>query len=179
MSIERGMHPVLFDSDVRRGQSFIKIHKITHEFPLKLIPKRAPPLSTQLLLDRMVHAGWCPYRIWSSCSLLSHTTIYYLSSFGHVLDTGLIHKHCSSDKCSADAQIFTPVKPLHRIAESCRCLNISCNMESVMKIIKSDGIPLIQTKRSSSGELELNVVKCAPYTRYTAISHVVRTKAFM
>ncbi|KAL9030748.1 MAG: hypothetical protein Q9196_001152 [Gyalolechia fulgens] len=42
----------------------------------------------------------------------------------------------------------------------------------VKKLVDAGEIPLMQLKASTNGDFEVEVVKCAPYTRYTAISHV-------
>ena len=52
---------------------------------------------------------------------------------------------------------------------------IQPDMNAVKTLIKAGEIPLMQLKKSSHGDLEVEVVRCAPYTRYTAISHVVST----
>ena len=49
-------------------------------------------------------------------------------------------------------------------------------MEKVKALIDSGGIPLMQVKKDSFGNIGLQIVKAAPYTRYTAISHIVRIK---
>ncbi|KAL8937997.1 MAG: hypothetical protein Q9211_003412 [Gyalolechia sp. 1 TL-2023] len=51
--------------------------------------------------------------------------------------------------------------------------NIHCpDWSHVKKLVEAGEIPLMQLKASTNGDFEVEVVKCAPYTRYTAISHV-------
>jgi hypothetical protein len=84
-----------------------------------------------------------------------------------------LHKHCNAEECIANKKI-TKLEHSHRSAD-CDCRPDGPNMKHVKKIIDAGDIPLVQLHRSSTGNLKVEIVRCEPYTRYTAISHVVST----
>jgi hypothetical protein len=134
-------------------------------------PSDSTPLSTQILISRMKSQGWCPQRIKIVCSSFSYPTVYYMSSLYRRAPSHLTHEHCSQAGCVANDYLTGPMLPSHR-TKDCICLDVGPLMDSVKEIINRGEVPLIRVRQMQSGQIELQVVKCASHTRYVAISHV-------
>ena len=142
--------------------------------PLQSLNLEDVPLSAQVLVARLRDNGWCPHRILNGCYSLNYATLYYLSSLNRRAPAHVTHDYCSTSACVANKHVIESAGHSHR-TDDCNCSVIGPDMGAVKEIIKSGGIPLMQLTRSSNGDSELKVVRCAPYSRYTAISHVVST----
>lgn len=130
------------------------------------------PLSTQMLIERLCKEGWCPHRVFNSCNKLSHATLCYLSSLNRQILVHHCPQECTVEKCVG----VTEAPASSHSTNNCHYSIVQPDMNLVKSLIKAGEIPLMQLKTSSSGDLEAEVVKCAPYSHYTAISHVVSTK---
>lgn len=131
------------------------------------------PLSAKVMIERLCSQGWCPYRVLNTCSNLSSVTLYYLSSMPLQGATRGNHNKCTTEKCVAT----TKSQDVSHRKVNCTCSirsEIKPDMERVKTLVESGEIPLVEAeKNSDNGEIEIRVVKATPYTRYTAISHVV------
>ena len=130
------------------------------------------PLSAQLLVERLYERGWCPHRVMNSCNGISHITLYYLSSLKRQNQIQYVHQDCTARECKA---VTVPQISTH-MTNNCHCLVLGPDMSRVKDLIADGEVPLIQLKTSLRGDLEVKVVKCAAYSRYTAKSHVVSNK---
>lgn len=122
-----------------------------------------------MLIERLYERGWCPHRVFNSCNRLSHVTLYYLSSLNRQALVRHRPQECTEEKCVGVTK--APDSP--HLANSFHCSIVQPDMNLVKRLIETDEISLMQLKTSPSGDLEVEVVRCAPYSRYTAISHVV------
>lgn len=134
------------------------------------LSERPLPLSSGLLVQRMRQHGWCPHRVLNTCTSLSRITLYYLSSLRRTTTARVSHERCTVAGCFAALQ-----KPnsSHR-SPNCTCSQIPPDRVHIKRLLKSGKIPLMQVTKKQSGQLNLRIVEAAPYTRYTAISHIVR-----
>lgn len=130
------------------------------------------PLSTQLLMARMTNRGWCPQRVKVVCSLFNYFAVYYISSLRRQAPLHINHQHCTENAwIVSNFQNDDQMACFHRVA-GCSCAEIGPPMKDVNEIIKAGGVPLISVKRKGLGDIELDVINCASYIRYVAISHV-------
>lgn len=127
------------------------------------------PLSTQVVVERLYDRGWCPHRVLNTCSSLDYATLYYLSSLNRNAATRADHTSCTIAGCVAASRLPNAT---HRTPD-CTCSWLQPDMNGVKRLIALGKTPLIQVTKGPSGEIDLQIVEAAPYTRYTAISHIV------
>lgn len=156
-------------------RNYIEHRSLPHTLPMQRTSTEYVPLTAQLLFAKLRQKGWCPYRIHTTTQSLTYPTLFYLCNIDQRSSTRISHECCSFDVCRTNEQQAqtNPLKdPCHRTAD-CACSCVGPDLSIVGEIIDQGGVPLIEVQSSSAGTLTLKVVKCAPYTRYTAISHVV------
>jgi len=129
------------------------------------------PMAARLLMERMYQAGWCIHQTLELCRSQDYCTVYYLSSIRRQELRDITHKSCSETKCSAYNTNDTTYRIKHT-DEQCQCKLIEVPSQQVASIVKDGGIPLIGLRPESSQNVQLEVARCTPHTKYTAISHI-------
>ncbi|RYP21471.1 hypothetical protein DL765_002217 [Monosporascus sp. GIB2] len=79
------------------------------------------------------------------------------------------HSDCNDRRCKQ----YGSTKTRHR--DGCPvigCVSLRSDMESVLKCISEDGLPLIQCEEDEHGEVRIETVRGNLLSNYTAISHV-------
>ena len=129
---------------------------------------------SQLLVDRMLDAGWCP----NVMSILRSTgqtqPLYYASTLGSPR-IRKDHTLCSRYICAAD-QINSETYATKHRTEACPCSFVEAPVTQIAEVIERGGLPLVFCKESN-GVLTLEVYeqrKDTNATAYIAISHVCR-----
>ena len=129
---------------------------------------------SQLLVNRMLEAGWCP----NVMSILRSTgqtqPLYYASTLGsprlrrdHTLCSRYV---CATDQIDSEAYVSK-----HR-TETCRCSFIEAPVNQVVEVIKGGFLPVVVFKETN-GSMTLEVHgrgKDIKAPAYIAISHVCR-----
>lgn len=127
-----------------------------------------------LLMKIFVENGWCSYRALEMCRTYDYLILNSIASMVHESLPGENHRHClRSQRCighdlATDGSVKYPFQ--HCIEGLHDCAFVEVPRDQITNIIMSDRIPLISL--SLEGDLDLKVVKCTPWTTYTAISHV-------
>ncbi|KAL8833581.1 MAG: hypothetical protein Q9170_004196 [Blastenia crenularia] len=132
-----------------------------------------------LLEDRMVGAGWCPFRVAKLWHQYMPSTVYYLSSLpARTTFGGTTHDTCTADRCTSATVDPRTYEPRHRKScASAAASRGSCSMAgidtaSIADIILQDSFPLIEILIKPDGSIDLKIHKYTVGVRYTAISHV-------
>lgn len=153
----------------------------------------------QIMKERMLYAGWCPYwtEIWSG-RIDSISLLHYISA---IKSTGPSSTSCTIEKCSCNNVDWNTYKTLHVSycrSETCSSAFTGVNSEFIAQIIKAGGVPLLKLSRkmakspaqtyTGSGvqptfllnpkwvkdgfRYEIDIVEYKPRTQFVAISHV-------
>jgi hypothetical protein len=131
---------------------------------------------SSLVFDRLREQGWCPYSISMLRGMLKNNVsgLYYASTYPTSPDQrlGLNHNRCTDRVCSAKYLVDGRYEMRHVMAD-CTCSFIGPNVRDVLRVLDSDGIPLLYYQGSfESGNAKLQVKKFEQGMKYVVISHV-------
>ncbi|KAH9236490.1 hypothetical protein K456DRAFT_1816442, partial [Colletotrichum gloeosporioides 23] len=131
---------------------------------------RACPALSSLLMRRLLANGWCEHQVLSLECYDSYMTTYYLSSMKRIESKGISHHECTASACEA----YNTNKNYgnKHATEECGCVFQKVDEDAVVKILASNGIPLISMHEDDDGNLKMKVVPFTAELQYTAISHV-------
>lgn len=126
---------------------------------------------SQLLRLRMLQSGKCPY--WTEVYLRTYSTamIYYLSA-APTLAGNSNHEQRSADGGCTARDINEDSYVTSHATGHCKCDMAEPDLQKIVAIIESGGLPLIRFKALPSGALALDMVQAKFGLHYTAISHV-------
>ena len=115
-----------------------------------------------LLLERhILNTGWCPFRLHHIFALFPYNVIYYLAYLTKIGTRIADHTRClNNGMCKGDS-IIKGIAFRYRRTSDC---DGAC--------LKEGDIPLIACSLTSLDKLQLDVMKAAQGTDYTAITHV-------
>lgn len=122
-----------------------------------------------MLMEEVLHAGWCPNEIQRLFAFYSIATVYYLSRLRKAHGD---HSQCSEAVCvtSNIDELTYKTKHTH---EDCACDHVALPMNEVESILRSeDSFPLTTYVEQCGGTFQLAATKWQPHMRYVAISHV-------
>jgi hypothetical protein len=171
--------PYLYDDQPLRKMGKEEVRRYLASQPKMFVP--LPPgdgcggRAAQRLLRLFEENGWCPYRAHQLCRSYDYLIVNRLASLKRDEESRENHGQCMQlKKCSAhDLTVDSPsLYPFRHVDES----RVDCDLvgipeEEIASIIRSGGIPLISMGLDEN-DLDLKVVRCTPYIKYTAISHV-------
>lgn len=127
------------------------------------------------LLKAFTDNDWCPYRSLVLCRTYDYRVLNLLASLLNLQGAGEDHRQClASNRCRAHDLIVEGPSPypfLHGRNDCQGCPLFEVLGEEIAPIIECGQIPLISM--NLEGDLDPHVVKCTPYTTYTAISQYV------
>ena len=129
---------------------------------------------SQLLVERMLDAGWCPNVMSIMRSTAQTQPLYYASTLGSPR-IRKDHTLCSQYICAAD-QIDPETYATKHRTEACPCSFVEAPVTQIAKVIGKGCLPLVVCKESN-GVLTLELHeqgKDSVATAYIAISHVCR-----
>ncbi|GFG19490.1 hypothetical protein IFM5058_10142 [Aspergillus udagawae] len=134
-----------------------------------------PGENDDLLRDLMLRKAWCPSQIPAILNNYSYAASYYLACLprrGHTMN----HSNCLTERCLAANVIEGEYQTPHTCRydeESLRRLRfVEVDINKVVEIIASGGIPLIRINYAADHDVELEVVRATPDTVFVALSHV-------
>jgi hypothetical protein len=160
----------------RRSTAYRKMQEVTEQKLFLPLPpgNDKPSPAAKLLLNRLVENGWCIHQAIQVCQTYDYQIVNYLSSLHRRVSLRISHEACPlSDRCIAhdvDLTNQNSYKQRH-VIEGCGCPQVSVPTDDVLSIIEKGGIPIISLK-AKDGQFVLKVVKCQPWTRFAAVSHV-------
>lgn len=130
-----------------------------------------------MIEERLLAASWCPGEVKRLCNSMNVCNQYFASLLPRLGPES--HQQCSAEAC-VSSQITGVFTGSH--LQSCTgrengtCGGLGPNVEQVVKILRSGGIPLIEIFMSSSSDdaqVDLRVIEANnKTTSYTAVSHV-------
>ncbi|KAJ6436460.1 putative AC9 transposase [Purpureocillium lavendulum] len=132
--------------------------------------------SARVLLRIFEDNGWCPFRARQLCQTFDYLTLNSIAGLVKRNAAGENHGQClevmrckAHDVIGMDQTVSYPFRHDSQTCDgSCDFIKISYN--ELASIISSGGKPIISV--SMDGPLDLKVIRCTPYTTYTAVSHV-------
>lgn len=128
-----------------------------------------PSPAAWLLMRRMSQANWCPQAVRRICASYNYATACYLSQLPRLRRAD--HSACTDSNCLAYNTNEQVYEPKHTTA-GCQCSHIAVDIERVVKVIQSGGIPLIRLKPAGLGKLDISVSASSDRKAYEVISHV-------
>jgi hypothetical protein len=124
-----------------------------------------------LLEDRLLAAGWCPY--WTKIFSDTHSTplIHYLT--GMVVEPHSSRKPCSTSECNGHNVDMEEGKYVSKHTDSaCKCAFKGPDTKAMESIIRRGGVPLVKLSETSQGDIEVDLVELGYGKPFIAISHV-------
>lgn len=130
--------------------------------------------AAKLLIDRMLHAGWCSHQLRKLCRSYDYKTVNYLSLLRRGTDHPTDHEACrQTTQCIANNVALegnVAYKTRHTDPQ-CQCSFLKVDTAELISIIRGGDIPLVLITQGSRGP-RLALVRRNPRTNYTAFSHV-------
>lgn len=130
-----------------------------------------PCRAARYLLVLFSEAGWCSHQSRNACLSYDYLAANMLASFGPGPDSSperhrgcLAHPRCVALNTSEENYPYWHV-------DDDGCSPIKVSRAEVSRIINEGGVPIISIS-AHADDLDLKVIKCTPWTTYTAISHV-------
>ncbi|KAH0427996.1 het domain protein [Colletotrichum camelliae] len=125
---------------------------------------------SSLLMRRLLANGWCEHQVLSLECHNSYMTTYYLSSLRRNESKGISHHECTASACKA--YNTNENYDTKHASEECGCVFQNVDEDTVVKILASNGIPLISMHEDDDGNIKMEVVPFTAELPYTATSHV-------
>ncbi|RTE69028.1 hypothetical protein BHE90_016592 [Fusarium euwallaceae] len=128
--------------------------------------------AARYLLTVLVARGWCPHQARHICMSYDYLTA---NVFAASLRTGSAtgtdrHLPClDAPKCVAFNVPDGPYPFWHADNDCCSPERVA--RDDISRVIREGGIPIISID-ANAHDLDLKVIKCTPWTTYTAVSHV-------
>jgi hypothetical protein len=135
------------------------------------IATSVPDPVAELLTQKLLGAGWCPFKVHEVLSDYSYMTIYYISRLRDPMAPHISHAACTSDRCVGNNVDMANYTTRH-VEASCACPHTSVPEEKIRSVIDAGGIPIVRVKVSRDGDVHLEVKEADSSARYIAISHV-------
>jgi hypothetical protein len=129
---------------------------------------------SELLVSRMLDAGWCPNVMSILKSTAQTQPLYYASTLGSPR-VPKDHASCTEYSCAADQINAASYTTRHR-SKGCTCAFVEVPVKHVVEIILKGGLPLINCIELD-GAVNIDVQEQEMDTKsmyYIAISHVCR-----
>jgi Heterokaryon incompatibility protein (HET) len=160
----------------RRSTAYRKMQEVKEQKLFLPLPpgNEKPSPAARLLLNRLTDNGWCIHQAFQACQTYDYSIVNYMSFLRRKIPDRVTHKPCAfSNKCIANDVNLSDrnsYKQRH-VEDDCTCELISVPTDEVLSIIEKGGVPIISL-RTKKDQLHLKVVKCQPWNRFAAISHV-------
>lgn len=139
--------------------------------------ERTAGASTSLLLRVFENNGWCPVRARQLCETFDYLSVNSMAGLIKTSAADENHARClEASRCTAhDLTGMDDQSVEYRFrhdSQQCDgdCEFVKISYQELATIISSGDKPIISV--SIEGALDLKVVRCTPYTTYTAVSHV-------